>query len=458
MTASAWQPVRLSERHRLAVYPTPVAYFADRIRHQQYFSYARFNRAFWEAWRPVRDGDASLRPERAALLHDLASEIRGLRDDDPNLFVATSHLRYPNSDRMEAGSQNDDEILATIEATLPPAYVAHDGQLFKRATIDGRIRALYEALRSLRVIAVGPAWLATLKERLKLPRFGLRSIDGADDRQRILEALVEDHRRLCGEPVAYLFHADLLSPWLVLQLHRRLRNAFLLDLGSALDICEPSRVREAAWGRIHWNAIARNLGFDEEPLDSQRVVEIPRVVGLHDPAPALPPSPARRHVRHAKPVHDRRHPVRFVENKAVDFDFVQGALDASARANHWTNFGPATAELEASLGRFLALPESRRVVMCASGTAAMFALAGLSAYRAGRPMRWVTSAFAFHPARQGPYTDARVVDCDAEGMLDLAALAAVPDDAYDGVLATNVFGAHPCRGPAARGGRRRPCP
>lgn len=458
MTASAWLPVRLSERHRLAVYPTPAAYFADRIRHQQYFSYARFNRDFWEAWRPVRDGDGSVRAERAALLRDLAAEIGGLRDDDPNLFVATSHLRYPNSDRIEAGSQHDDEILATIESTLPAGYVAHDGQLFKRATIDGRIRALYEALRSLRVIAVGPAWLATLKERLKLPRFGLHALDGAngrDGRRQILAALEEDHARLCGEPTAYLFHADLLSPWLVLQLHRKLRNAFLLDLGSALDICEPSRVREAAWGRIHWNAIARNLGFDEEPLDSQRVVEIPRLVGLHDPTPALPPSPARRNVRRTKPARDRRNPIRFVENKAVDFDFVQGALEASARANHWTNFGPATAELEASLGRFLALPDSRRVVMCASGTAAMFALAGLCAYRAGRPMRWVTSAFAFHPARQGPFAGAQVVDCDSEGMLDLAALARFPDDRYDGVLATNVFGALDDPGPFTRFCRER---
>ncbi|NNL66405.1 MAG: hypothetical protein HKP30_09200, partial [Myxococcales bacterium] len=217
MTASAWQPVRLSERHRLAVFPTPAAYFADRIRHQQYFSYARFNRTFWEAFRPVAGGDASVRPERADLLRDLAERIGRLGDDDPNLFVATSHLRYPNSDRIEAGSQHDDEILSLIEATLPAGYVAHDGQLFKRATIDGRIRALYEALRSVRVVAVGPAWLATLKDRLKLPRFGLRPVDGTrggEDRQQVLAALEQDHARLCGEPTAYLFHADLLSPWL----------------------------------------------------------------------------------------------------------------------------------------------------------------------------------------------------------------------------------------------------
>jgi dTDP-4-amino-4,6-dideoxygalactose transaminase len=133
--------------------------------------------------------------------------------------------------------------------------------------------------------------------------------------------------------------------------------------------------------------------------------------------------------------------VRFVEDKPVDFDFVRATLEVSARANHWANFGPVTTRLEESLAAFLGLPPERRVVMCASGTAALFALGGLHHHRAGRPLRWVVSAFGFFPSRQGPFADARVLDCDADGLLDRDALAALPDDAWDAALVTNVFGA-----------------
>jgi dTDP-4-amino-4,6-dideoxygalactose transaminase len=451
---TGWQPVPLSERHRLSVYPTPVAYFADRIRRQQYFSHARVNRGFFEAWLSLRDGARSLAPARAGLLRDLAARLGQLPANDPDLFVATSHLHYPDSDRLEAGAEDEQRILAAIEETLPPGYVPHDGQLWKRGTIDGRIRALYDALRPLPVVAVGPEWLIELGGRLRLSRFALKAVDGpavTAEREEFLTALLDEHARFCGAPVAYLFHAELLSPWLVLALHRRMRNAFLIDLGSALDVCDPARMREATWGRVHWHAIARNLGLDDEVRRGARPeAERPRLLSAHGPEPALPPAPARVRRRRMLPALDRRTPMCFVENKSIDFAFVQDALQASARANHWTNFGPATSSLEATLARQLDLPRSRRVVMCSSGTAALFGLAGLATFRAGRPLRWVTSAFGFHPARQGPYAGSRVVDCDARALLDLRALQALPDEAFDAVLLTNVFGALEDPGPYVR--------
>ncbi len=139
--------------------------------------------------------------------------------------------------------------------------------------------------------------------------------------------------------------------------------------------------------------------------------------------------------------------VAFVEDKRPDLAFVGSALRESAERNHWTNFGPVAHRLEEALAEFLDLPDDRCVVMCASATAGLFALASLEAHQLGRPLRWVVSAFGFHPSRQGPFAGARVVDCDRRGLLDLARLADIDPNEYDGVLVTNVFGALPSLAP-----------
>lgn len=444
MSESAWQPVPLSGRHRPSVYRTPVAYFADRVRRQQFFSFARVGRSFWDAWLSLPAAASRPPSDRAELVHELAAEIRQLRDDDPNRFLATSHLPYPDADRLEAGREGDATVLEAIERVLPAGYVAHDALLWQRGTIDGRIRSLYEALRPLHVVAVGPEWLIELGGRLRFPRFSLKATDvdgGIAAREQLATRVENDHTRFCGEPVAYLVHAGLLSPWLVMRLHQRIRNAFLIDMGSALDVCDPRRAQQAPWGRLHWRAISHHLGIEDVgSRGRQRRIERPRLLSAHSPLAGLE-GLAPTHARRKRPGVERRGPVRFVENKTVDFAFVQDALQLSARENHWTNFGPLTTELESQLARMLELPDARRVVMCSSGTAALFGLAGLATYRAGRRLRWVTSAFGFHPARQGPFAGARVLDCDARGMLDLRALAALSEDAWDAALVTNVFGA-----------------
>lgn len=439
MTTSAWQPVPLSGRHRPSVYPTPVSYFAERVRRQQFFAFARAGRSFWDAWLRLPKGTAASLNPHGELLHDLIAQLSLASEADPNRFVATSHLPYPEADRHRAEERGDAAVLTAIEETLPRGFVAQDAQLWMRGTIDGSIRALYEALRPWNVVAVGPEWLIEVGGRLKLPRFGLTPVSAKTDvaeREALAARIEREHASFHGAPVAYLFHAGLLSPWLTLELHGRLRNAFLIDLGSALDVCDPARAQKAPWGRLHWNHIAQHLGFEELTARHGRTLVRPRTITARTaPAPARTKRPA------AKPAVDRRGPVAFVEKKAVDFGFVEGALGASKERNHWTNFGPASERLEEELGRMLGLPSSRRAVVCASGTAALFGLAALAQYRAGRPLRWVTSAFGFHPARQGPFSEARLVDCDARAMLDLRALERLPEDAWDAVLVTNTFGA-----------------
>jgi dTDP-4-amino-4,6-dideoxygalactose transaminase len=132
--------------------------------------------------------------------------------------------------------------------------------------------------------------------------------------------------------------------------------------------------------------------------------------------------------------------IAFVEAKRPDYEHIRELLARSEARGVWSNFGPVSRQLEETVAESLALPPSRRVIACANGTVALHGLVQLYEHVAGRPLRWVVSAFTFHAQRQGPLADAQVLDCDAQGFLDPVALAALPTDSYDGIVVTNLFG------------------
>jgi hypothetical protein len=239
--------------------PAPARYLADRLRRLRFVSVAR-------------PGAAT----RGALARDVAACLARVSARDPDLFVAGA----PGTPGASA-----------LRASERPL----DDRLFERATLDGTIRALYAALRPYHVVAVGPGRLIELAERLPFASFSLKAADPLDPggrRHTILEALADGHRRFCGEPTAYLFHAGAVAPWWVLRLHGRLRNAALLDLGPALDACIQERVLAPPWGWIHWQAVARQLGLDPGPAPRDAA---PEPAGpAPGSAPGRPRPPARR--------------------------------------------------------------------------------------------------------------------------------------------------------------------
>lgn len=133
--------------------------------------------------------------------------------------------------------------------------------------------------------------------------------------------------------------------------------------------------------------------------------------------------------------------VRFIEDKLPNWPRVQELLQHSSNAGRWANFGPVQHHFTEVVARMLDLDAGRVVVSTSSATAALFALAGAYAEQAGRPMVWAISAFGFMSTAIGPLMGrVRVVDCDQTGMIDISALAALPADNWDGLLATDVFG------------------
>jgi dTDP-4-amino-4,6-dideoxygalactose transaminase len=133
-------------------------------------------------------------------------------------------------------------------------------------------------------------------------------------------------------------------------------------------------------------------------------------------------------------------PVRFIENKAVDYAYLEQLLERSRRANHFTNFGPVAHQLEQVLKQLWSLPADRTAVFASSATSALFALAGVHAAHVGHRLRFATCTFGFMATNIGPLCDTVLCDSNVRGMLDLDAITDNVRDSIDGLIVINIFG------------------
>lgn len=134
--------------------------------------------------------------------------------------------------------------------------------------------------------------------------------------------------------------------------------------------------------------------------------------------------------------------VPFVPPKEPDWSVVSALLAESRATNRFANFGPVSRRLEQAIIERLSVraPETRAAVVCSSATTGLQAAAGALSIQAGRPLRWVVSAYGFFSTFIGVFSDALVIDCGLNGLIDQTALAALDPADYDGVVVTNPFG------------------
>lgn len=440
LPSRSWLRTPMAPEHPFEVYRLPVSYYVDRLRRGEWFSYSKINHGFWEYEQILRALPQDFSDEdrrridaqhgrryclETGFRDQLIAFLGTLRSDDPDLFFATSHIAYPESDRIEGVTMNPASLISCMAATLPEGFVPHDGMLWKAATISGEIHALYDAIRPHSVVVVGPEWLAGLQQPLGLERFESIAIHPREarlEREAILARILRGHAKYQGQPVIYLFQAATLAPWLVGRLHGRMENACLLDLGRALDICDPKRVFRQSWGRVFRRPLSENMHLrDPRIRDSRPFFAVPGV------------QPWAKTARSLEPAHEIQRPIPFAETKPVRTERLRTMLASAS--------GALSRRLEDAIGEYLQLPHGHRIVLAPSAKAGLDCLAVLAASEtAGKSVRWCVSAFG-DPDRLGGAIEPTVfVDCDEQGRLDPNALAAIDPDRYDAVLVTNPFG------------------
>lgn len=130
----------------------------------------------------------------------------------------------------------------------------------------------------------------------------------------------------------------------------------------------------------------------------------------------------------------------FVENKSPNMVRISELLALSAAQNAWANRGPVYGMMRDLFGEHLGLSDDMVAVPVANGGVALEAMARLHAAEAGRPLRWVGSAYSFQNLGRGYFNDIALIDCDAGGLIDIEALKRLDPASYDGIVATNPFG------------------
>jgi len=389
-------------------------------------------------------------------LSDMQDALDRLSGASGNVELSATPYAWPASRRIGGMPRRGlAATLAKIRKHVHERHINDDGLIWKQAVYDGSIRLLFDRLRDRSVVLVGPPWLLHLGDFAGIPDFRHEVIDpvGArGKRHEFIAALRARHDP--SSHLLYLVQAGSFSPWLGARL-MDFANASVLDIGLPLNLCHFPKLHDMPWAKLRRHKVADaveaiNPQWPDDPRFYGTAISAAgrrdvwrgfrngfdtRVASRAGAAerPPLPDSLDRPDV-------DEEGPVSFIENKRTDFRRVEELLEPSRRANQWANYGPVSRALETHLAELMKLHPDKAVVMASSGTAALFALAGLHAAKRGRKLHWLVSAYSFPCQRIGPFHGARMVDCDKTGLLDLALAAEIKPDEWDGMVVTNLFG------------------
>ena len=439
-------PVPLRVGSKRLVCHVGLDYYLRRIEQQDHFYFSKINHGVWERYLDVQrqrsEGVAEPRSTRSSggafvleggFMRDLATDLDELPRSRSFIF-GVSHLAFADHEEV-AGKKDAAETVAVIDAMLPDDYIPVVGTVFKDACITGEILRLWEALADRDVIVVGPDYLSGLAGRLEFRSIAFEAIHRSaahEERDVILSRLLR-YRDRGARPPVFLVQAGPLSFWLAKRMFDQIPGSFMIDLGIVLNLWLPNDRRPSTmpWERFFGEEFRDRLGVDLGGNPGHRACRerIERLTG--DVRPQSPP-PLRA-----------SGPMPFVDDKPLDSNFIGAALARSRAHNHWTNYGPASLELEKAIADYLDLSDDLRVVMTASGTAALFGLVRMRHHLEGRPVRWGVSAFGFHCTRQGPLGDAVVLDGDEEGLLSRSLLQEADLGDLEGLVLTHLFGSNP---------------
>ena len=311
-------------------------------------------------------------------------------------------------------------VIDIAKELLPQTVALEDALIWKRGTIDGTIVPFYRALRAFSVLIVGPRSCRSFADFLQLSdahHIEMHPKDARCERESVLARIERALAALRGKPSVCLFEVGSLSPWLILRLHGRWRNTRLIDMGTALEVSSVKVLLERRWCCYYQGPVSRTVleinpewplkpqAHEHPSTEAERwalwrsfqtgidvFADVAEVAGVcqrrnYEPDRDFPGS-------------TRRYLWLSLKTNGLTCHASANSCPLRRQPTHWTNFGPVCRALERVLEHVWELPRERAVVMCSSGTAALYALSGLHAFRLGRPLRWVGSGYGFNCTMQ----------------------------------------------------------
>lgn len=127
--------------------------------------------------------------------------------------------------------------------------------------------------------------------------------------------------------------------------------------------------------------------------------------------------------------------ISYVQKKPINYKRIEKLLLISEGKGHFTNNGPVKKLLEEKLSEIMELPEDKKVLCVANGTAAFHALVMFYETKLDRKLSWISPSFTFATCITN---DTNMSLCD----IDRKTLTFAPgqDIEEDGIVITNLFG------------------
>ena len=128
--------------------------------------------------------------------------------------------------------------------------------------------------------------------------------------------------------------------------------------------------------------------------------------------------------------------INWIPSKNIDTVLINKLLENSTKDNQFTNYGPNVKLLENIIKKEFYVENEKDVIVVCNASHAIQCLAAGIEYDNKKKINWATQSFTFPPSAQGYLNDAKIVDIDLDGGLNLEEI----DNTTDGIIVTNIFG------------------
>lgn len=258
---------------KLNVYNPSLDYFINRIKEKNYFSFIRFQIEYWRQMRIAFQyigypgwGAVSLnknaelynkigfkmieawekeqsygRPWKfdSKIFEDHAKII--LNPKPLNFYLGISDRawyfdQWPPPPHSEWSGWFD----PFLYSILPKEETQWNSLVWRRWGHSGKIQEFFKKLQNKTFCIVGPYYYNNFADKLQLPNAHFIEIDYLEASLKIKETynkIIKQHEILLktNDDVIYIIVGGAPGAWLVINLHDKLKNAFLIEVGRALD-------------------------------------------------------------------------------------------------------------------------------------------------------------------------------------------------------------------------------
>jgi len=266
--------VPLYRGSKLQVHNPSLDYFINRIKSKQYFSMIRFQIEYWRQLRialqylghkgwhypPALKKDQEFYDKIGPAMLDawvkeqsygrpwlftekiFADHVKFITKPKPNdFFLAASDRAWYFDDwpppPHDAWSRWADTV---IQGMLPPGETPWNSLVWRRWGHSGKIQRFFAELKDKTFCFVAPYYYKNFGEKLQLSNFHFIEIDylqASLHLEKTYNQIIDKHKELRknNEDIIYIVVGGAPGSWLVINLHGKLDNAFMIEIGRGLD-------------------------------------------------------------------------------------------------------------------------------------------------------------------------------------------------------------------------------